>query len=311
MSDDFVGKLREITEEGDLDSILKSSFGGYTKKSVKEYLSFVKKQQQKTKDAYTDVLAQLQQERDAMEAETEALKAGQNAAAEELRQRMEAQAADMEAERAALEADMNEALERIASDEEKLRTLEVTLEEQRQKAEQYKQETATSRLLLDAANAKIEDQRSELEEKAAELAEQKKTEQGLRAALAEDKTAELRERIRTLMGEVELLQNEVTLRDRELENRALRLETLTKQEQSNHAALEELRQRLQAQTEQNEWIECENDELGKRLQEQMKQGIALGRENSHLKAANAILQRKLDGELARRQAVETAGETGL
>ena len=113
------------------------------------------------------------------------------------------------------------------------------------------------------------------------------------------------------MGEVELLQNEVTLRDRELENRALRLETLTKQEQSNHAALEELRQRLQAQTEQNEWIECENDELGKRLQEQMEQGIALGRENSHLKAANAILQRKLDGELARRQAVETAGETGL
>ena len=311
MSDDFVGKLREITEEGDLDSILKSSFGGYTKKSVMEYLSFVKKQQQKTKDAYTDVLAQLQQERDALQAETETLKAGQNAAAEELQQKLKAQAACMEAERAALEADMNEALERITSDGEKLHALEVTLEEQRQKAEQYQQETATSRLLLDAANAKIEDQRSELEEKAAALAEQKKTEQGLRAALAEDKTAELRERIRTLMGEVELLQNEVTLRDRELENRALRLETLTKQEQSNHAALEELRQRLQAQTEQNEWIECENDELGKRLQEQMEQGIALGRENSHLKAANAILQRKLDGELARRQAVETAGETGL
>lgn len=307
MSDDFVGKLREITEEGDLDSILKSSFGGYTKKSVMEYLSFVKKQQQKTKDAYTDVLAQLQQERDALEAETEAMKAGQNAAAEELRQRLEAQAADMEAERAALEADMNEALERIASDGEKLRTLEVTLEEQRQKAEQYKQETATSRLLLDAANAKIEDQRSELEEKAAALAEQKKTEQGLRAALAEDKTAELRERIRTLMGEVELLQNEVTLRDRELENRALRLETLTAQEQRNHGALEQLQMQLQKQCEQNEWAESENEELGSRLKEQMEQSIALSRENSRLKAANAILQRKLDTEQLRMRAAELAG----
>ena len=51
---------------------------------------------------------------------------------------------------------------------------------------------------------------------------------------------------------------------------------------------------LEKQCERNEWIESENDELGKRLQEQMEQSIALSRENSHLKAANNILQRKLD-----------------
>ena len=163
------------------------------------------------------------------------------------------------------------------------------------------------RIQLDSANATIRRQAQELSDRGRELQELKDTVSSLREVLSEDKTAEWNEQLRTLNGSVELLQKEVALRDRELENRARRLETLTAQEQRNHGALEQLQMLLQKQCEQNEWAESENEELGSRLKEQMEQSIALSRENSRLKAANAILQRKLDTEQLRVRAAELAG----
>ena len=304
MSDNFVGMIREIAEEGDLDSILKTSLGGYTKKSVKEYLSFIKKQQQNLKDAYTGAAEQLQNEKDGLQREISELKARNEEAADTMQLRLKEQAERLEAERASLEADMDEAISRIAEDGEKLRKLENALADETQRSEQYRQEISTVRIQLDSANARITDQEAQLSAQAAELAALKDTEHSLRSALAEDRTADLKARIQELLGSVAQLQDEVAIRDRELETRAMRLEALSRQEQSNHSALEELQLQLQRQREQNEWIESENEELGKRLQEQMEQSIALSRENAHLKAANAIAQRKLDLEFSDRRTAE-------
>lgn len=304
MSDNFVGMIREIAEEGDLDSILKTSLGGYTKKSVKEYLSFIKKQQQNLKDAYTGAAEQLQNEKDGLQREISELKARNEEAADTMQLRLKEQAERLEAERASLEADMDEAISRISEDGEKLRKLENDLADETQRSEQYRQEISTVRIQLDSANARITDQEAQLSAQAAELAALKDTEHSLRSALAEDRTADLKARIQELLGSVAQLQDEVAIRDRELETRAMRLEALSRQEQSNHSALEELQLQLQRQREQNEWIESENEELGKRLQEQMEQSIALSRENAHLKAANAIAQRKLDLEFSDRRTAE-------
>jgi len=84
LSDGFVSDLRGITEEGDLNTILKTTIGGFTKKSVQEYLSFVKSQQQGLKEEYLKELSRIQ------------------------------------AEKEALERDMDEALTRIKSDEAKI-----------------------------------------------------------------------------------------------------------------------------------------------------------------------------------------------
>lgn len=64
MSDSTLLSLREITGDGDLNCILKSSIGGYTKKSVKEYLSTMKTQQQNLKAAYDLELVRLRSEKD-------------------------------------------------------------------------------------------------------------------------------------------------------------------------------------------------------------------------------------------------------
>ena len=45
MSDNLVKSLREKTEEADLGTILKTTLGGYTRKSVREYISLLRRQQ--------------------------------------------------------------------------------------------------------------------------------------------------------------------------------------------------------------------------------------------------------------------------
>ena len=69
MSDVLISNLREITGGGDLECMLKSSIGGYTKKSVQDYLAYVKKQQQNLKDTYAEEHKCLQVENEALRAE--------------------------------------------------------------------------------------------------------------------------------------------------------------------------------------------------------------------------------------------------
>ena len=69
MSDVLISSLREITGDGDLECMLKSSIGGYTKKSVQDYLAYVKRQQQNLKDTYAEEHQCLQMENEALRAE--------------------------------------------------------------------------------------------------------------------------------------------------------------------------------------------------------------------------------------------------
>lgn len=307
MSDQFVDMLREKTEEGDLNSILKSGLGGYSKRSVSEYLAFVNRQQQDLKAAYLSEVQRLEGEKESLRSALCAAQEQAEKAQSEWQVRCAEETAQLREEYAALEKDMDEAVARIQDDAEKLRRMETALAAEKQNTEQARQSAATGRLLLDAAGAKTEELEKQLDAQNAEIVRLRETEQSLKEALAEDTASELNLQIQELMGSVELLQSEVAIRDRELENRAARLETLTRQEQSNHCALEELQKELQERREQNERIECENDGLGERLKEQMEQSISLSREISRLKAAGAILQRRLDAALAKQQAAALSG----
>ena len=306
MSDEFVSMLREKTEEGDLNTILKPCIGGYTKRSVLEYLSIVKKQQQNLRDAYAEELQRLQTEKETIRVQTAAMRERSEQAEGAYRTQTE-ELQRLQAEYAALEKDMDEAVERIKEDETRLQGHQSELDAERQKTEQARQNVVTCQILLDTANAKVEELEHRLAEQAEEILRIQQAEQLFRESVAQEKAAEMDDRIRELTNNVELLQNEVTIRDRELESRAKRLETLTRQEQSNHRALEELQAEVQERREQNECAESENEELGRQLQEQMEQSLALSRENSRLKAANAILQRKLESEQTKRKLSELMG----
>lgn len=311
MSDNILDMLREKSEEGDLNSILKPYIGGYTKKSVQEYLAFVRKQQQSLKETYTAELQRLQDEKSGLQTQAAALKEqvlGMEAEYEaKLEARVAEQSAHWQAENAALEKDMDEAVTRIKSDEEKIQRYEADLAAQKQKTEQVKQSAATCRVMLDTANGKITQLTNQVSSQAEEIARLREIEQSLREALAEDKVSQLNAQVQELISDTEQLREEIAIRDRELENRARRLETLTRQEQNHHRALEKLESELQAQREQNEWMDSENGELGRRLQAQMEQSIQTTRENSRLKTANAILQRKWEAAQLKRQLQDLSG----
>ena len=308
MDDQLVGMLRESAEEGDLNGILKPTIGGYSKKSVVEYLGRLKKQQQSLKDAYAEENGRLQKEREQLLTELEAAKAAAAVAEAAFQRRMNAETEKLQEELAELEADMDEALQRIAADDAQAANYEKALAEEHRQKELREQELVTMRIHMETEEAKLRDTERQLADRAEEIAQLQSMVQSLQEELAVDTTGELREQLQSLSGNVSALQGEVELRDRELENRDTRLNSLTVQEQKNHETIETLRQQLQVLSEQNEQMENENDALGRRLQEQMKQGIELCRENARLRTECAILQRRADAEQMRRRAAALTGQ---
>ena len=300
MEDRLVDMLREISEEGDLNGILKPTIGGYSKRSVAEYLGRLKKQQQSLKDSYAEENGRLLRAQEQLQSELDAVKARAAAAEAEFQVRLESDTAALREELAALEADMEEALQRISEDEKQAQASETALAAARQ-------DTATVQILLDTANARLSEQEQQLDERAEKISLLQSTVQSLQEALSEDVTSGLHEEIQRLRADVAGLQGEVGLRDRELENRGMRLDSLSAQEREHRETIETLELQVQKLHEQNERLESENDALGQRLREQMQQGLALCRENARIRAEYGILQRRSDTELMRRRAGVLAG----
>lgn len=291
---DYLELLREKTEAGDLNSILKANLGGYTKKSVLEYLSFVKKQQQSLREAYTAELERLKGEKEALQTENAGLQSRLDSAEADYRRASEAEKAQLQAEYAALEKDMDEAVARIKADEERFAQLEREKEAEAQQSQAAQQTASATALLLDSAQARAEEMNRSLARKESELEALRETAAQLRSQLAEDKSAPLREQLTEQAHTVSLLKQEIALRDRELENRAARLETLRVQTEHQREAAEAAAQHLQEQAEQNAWLLAENEALGQRLERETAETLSLTRENARLRASNAILQQRLE-----------------
>lgn len=71
---DIVETLRLKSEEADMKQYLKSNINGYTKKSVHEYLSILRKQQQSMGDAFNQNQQVLFEEKESLKKDNEALK---------------------------------------------------------------------------------------------------------------------------------------------------------------------------------------------------------------------------------------------
>ena len=69
----IVEMLRTKTEEADMNSYLKSSFGGYTKKSVLDYLAILRKQQQTMVENFNRDLQTILEEKESIKKSNSAL----------------------------------------------------------------------------------------------------------------------------------------------------------------------------------------------------------------------------------------------
>ncbi len=293
---EFLDNIREITREDDYNTILKSSMGGYTKKSVLEYLASVKEQQETLRDAYVAEVSELKKQLELLQADAAGSqeKTARIIALETERDGLLSENGTLKEERDALEKDMDEAVERIASDSAKIEKLEAELSDERARNEMAKSSSATCKLMLDAAEDKAETLSVVLRKKEEEIAELTAEKAYLTEHIAIEKVNELNDRITVLLSEAEQLQNEVTVRSAALKDREAQIAQLLEAQAAERAAMEKLQEELEARREQCEWQEGISADLSNRLMNQMEENLSLGKENSRLRAMETILKRKAD-----------------
>ena len=275
MNDNLVKTLREKTEETDLDTILKTTFGGYSRKSVREYISMMRQQQYDLQQSFSRELQQAQTERDRLARELAEV-SQRAASAEEALDR----AQPLIQKVTGLESDLEEAIGRIQADAD-------LLEQLRQENAVLKQEAA----------------QHPARQSVPECAPPQTAPSPERSETTNANPA----------NQPEALQMQLAILTRERENIARRMESITRQEKSLFQALNECRTELENRREQNQCMEAENEELSRRLSEQVLQNISLNREITHMRTINENLKRKLtavEAETVHLNAVDAAQNTG-
>ena len=276
MSDNLVKSLREKTEETDLDTILKTTLGGYTRKSVREYISILRRQQYDMQQSFSEELQLFQTERERLAWELEESK-NQAAAAQEALE----QAKPLMEKAAGLEKDMDEAVARIQSDA-------ALLEQQTEELQRVKGE-------LDTLQARLEEREAQLNTLKQEAA-------------ASPVQPEVVSGDGPLLERPETMQVQLAMLTRERETHEKRMERVIRQEKRLFQALNECQTELESRRDQNLCMEAENKALSLRLSEQMWQNISLNREITHMRTMNENLKCKLEAALA--QSANPAAQDG-
>ena len=262
MSDTLVKTIREKTEEADLETILKPTLGGFSRKSVRDYVSMMRQQQYDMQQSFAEEAQHAQAERDRLAREL--AEAAERTA--DLEDRL-SEAIPLAEKAAALEADMEEAVQRIQADAALLEQLHSERDD-----------------LL----ARIKQQDDALCALSDELAQRAPAPAASPSKEAAPSDAAVQSE------QPDTLQIQLAILTREQETAARQLESVIHQETLLFQALEECRAELECRREQTLCLEAENEELSRRLSDQMQQNIVLNREITHIKTTNETLRRKLE-----------------
>lgn len=290
MSDNLVKSLREKTEEADLDTILKTTLGGYSRKSVREYISMMRRQQYDLQSSFAEEKQMYQAERERLADELAEAVARAEAAEDALER-----ARPLMERAAGLEKDMDEAVARIQSDAARLEQLHQELEQQK---------------------AEVQRLCGEREDLLSQLEQQERQQLTLKQELEQRAVQPQPDRnmgVAHVMEQPETMQVQLALLTRERETAEKRIESIIRQEKSLFQALNECRAELESRRDQNLCMEAENKALSLRLSEQMWQNISLNREITHMRTMNETLKCKLEtalAEAAKRNTPNGSHDTG-
>jgi len=287
MSDNLVKNLREKTEETNLDTILKTTLGGYSRKSVREYVSMMRRQQYDMQLAFSEELQLVQAERDRLAREL-AEANERTAAAEDTLEN----AKPLMDRAAGLEKDMDEAIARIQSDAALLDQLREELAQCTDEAQQIRCERDELRTQLENNMAETERLMQELDKRAAQPPVHTGDVLPVEPSMVQDTDAA------ALVDRPETMQVQLAMLTRERETTEKRMESVIRQEKRLFQALNECREELENRRDQNQCLEAENKALSLRLSEQMYQNISLNREITHIRTMNENLKCKLEAALA-------------
>lgn len=308
MSDNIVDLIRERTDEQDINSILKSTMGGYTKKSVLDYLAQLKRQQQNITNTFNQNMQSMLEEKDQLQSEKAALEAKltkTEADYHDLNQslvsyKLEGSEYSLEdvlklkGSIAALEKDMDEAVARINLDGQTIEQQNVLLQDKDTQIQKSAQETKSTQEQLVTERGESSALRKKVSALSQTITELRDQVAFLKKITSDGVVGELNTRISELLATVDQQQSLIHNKDEELAARADTIDSYMDQSTADRTSIEHLAKTADALNLQVEKLQAANRTLAGRLKAALDESMQLAREKSDLSVEKAVLTRKLE-----------------
>ncbi len=304
----LVGMLRQRTVEEDLKLNLKATMGGYTKKSVAEYMNQLREQQLKYAETFNRNMQTILEEKEALKNENEQLllkitraEADYQALAESLKvnelESQDAPGQDMLTLRnnlSAVEAENRELKNAERQLQARAERLEQDLSESRTQTEKAKQETRSLSELLALEKKETVKQRELVALYAGIIEELQEEAKRYKQVLSEGEMAKLRVKISELMANAALKEEIIDRYKSEVQQKSDELSMLIEETGTLRQSLEQLKSAVLSLTVQNEKLMSANAALAGTLESENKKIIRLLTEKSEETVEKLIAVRQLD-----------------
>ena len=300
--------LREKTEEIDLKQYLKSTLGGYTKKSVLGYLTILKKQQQDTAETFHQNLQALFAEKENLKKNNQILQERLTKTENEYKSLHESllvldlenkaysvqDVIDLKKNISAQESELNRIKDVNCDLNQKISQLNESIKDLSRELEQSRQETQTQKDLLVSEKLEMKKQCEKIIELTNTLGANRDEIKYLKSAVSEANIAEMQNNIASLMAQIatqaEMIKNyhaENTLKEQTIQ-------TLTGENESIKKNIGGLSKTLESLNERNDKLLFANGALKNMLEEEYKKEIALISEKSDTVIEKLAANKKFD-----------------
>lgn len=310
--------LRDKTEEADLKSILKSSFGGYTKKSVQEYIGVLRKQQQSTQETFQKTLQDLFEEKESIKKSNESLLVRYNKLSAEYDNLAESlksikldnkvfSANDIFSLKATIVSDQEE-IKVLQGEkkslEKKVAQLDQNIEELKKSLKLSYDETEAQKEMLKAEKMESKKQRDMVADLSRQLHEEKNEVKFLRATLSDGKFHDLNAKVNELNVQLSAQTEVISKLNYESALKDKTIETLNDEIVSLKQRLSSMIQNVQSLNIQNDKLLVSNDLLKTQLEQEYKRSINLINEKANCHVDKLIAQKNLSTAEAKLIALE-------
>lgn len=303
----MVETLRLKTEEIDMNQYLKTRMGGYTKQSVLEYLSIIRKQQQTMADTFYENLQTIYNEKEELNNVNESLKHQLNKIELEYKNLCESMSCVqqensemtmqdvlvMKNKCIALEEENKKHNFDKVSLENEIRRLKVSLNDLTELNENYCQEIKASKEMLIAEKQESQKIRDKLVELTINIEDKTEELKYLKTVQSDGQTAELTAHVKNLTNQLMMQTEVMSALNSQAAIKEQSLADLTAETKLQKQIIESLNKTVEKLETQNEKILNANNLMEKELQENTKKIVQFINEKSDITMEKIIVEQKL------------------
>ncbi|MPM05767.1 hypothetical protein SDC9_52062 [bioreactor metagenome] len=303
-----VETLRSKTEKADMKQYLKSTWGGYTKDSVQEYLNILRKQQQTMTETFSLNQQALFEEKERLKKSNDALETRLRQAENELKEisdtvrskeeeaeeRFASDTAELKNKISILEEELNKSI--CEKDQRKMQIEQLTnnVKDYSLKLEQSRQEKLSLKELYQAETLEAKKQYNAALKLMSIIEEKDKEIEFISSRETDDHHTELTEKIDDLTRQLEEKMEILAGCDHKLSSNAQRIEALAGENETLKQSVALLTKNLEEVHEQNERLALTNESFADQLESEYKRSLSLIKEKSYLTINKLAAVRKLE-----------------